>query len=119
MNKPRLLFDECTDPDVIAALRQMEPSIDIIRVGDPGAPALGTQDPDLLLAGEALGRVVVTNDKRTMPGHLANHYAAGHHTAGVILLRQGFSIGQLARAILDEWTKTTADDWIDRTMYLP
>jgi hypothetical protein len=119
MSKPRFLFDECTDPALIATLRQKEPSIDILRVCDPGAPQRGTLDPDLLLAAAALGRVLVTNDRQTMPGHLVQHFAAGHHTAGVILLRRGFSIGQLAKAILDEWTKTTADEWVDRTVYLP
>jgi hypothetical protein len=119
MSKPRLLCDECIDPDLIAALRQLDPSIDIIRVGDAGTPPRGTLDPDLLLAAEAMGRVLITNDRNTMPGHLISHFAAGHHTAGVILLRRGFSIGKKAQAIHSEWVKTTADDWIDGTIYLP
>jgi hypothetical protein len=119
MSKPRFLFDECTDPDVIAGLRRLEPAIDIIRVGDQGAPPGGTPDPDLLLAAESLGRVLVTNDRQTMPAHLSAHYLAGHHTAGVILLRGGFSLGSYVRAILREWATTTADQWIDRTVYLP
>ena len=119
MSKPRFLFDECTDPDLIAALRRREPTIDIIRVNDPGAPPSGTLDPDLLLAAEALGRVLVTNDKRTMPGHLRSHYQAGHHTAGVIMLRQRFPMGRYVQEILDEWTNTTADEWIDRIVVLP
>src|SRR5437868_13813413 len=47
--------------------------LDVLRVGDPPAPPLGTADPDLILWGEANGRVLVTNDRRTMPGHLTDH----------------------------------------------
>jgi len=119
MSKPRFLFDECIDPDLIAALLRLEPTIDALRVGDPGAPPKGTLDPDLLIAAEFMSRVLVTNDKRTMPRHLHAHYLAGHQTTGVIMLRQGFSIGHLAREIHQQWTTTTADEWIDRSLVLP
>jgi hypothetical protein len=96
-----------------------EPGIDILRVGDAGAPPLRTRDPDLLLAAEAMGRALVSKDKRTMPGHLVDHFAAGHHTAGVLLMRQGFPVGRYVREILMRYRTTTADEWIDRTEYIP
>ncbi len=119
MDKPRFLFDECTDPDLIEALRRREPNVDIIRVNDSGAPPSGTPDPDLLLAAETLQRVLLTNDKRTMPGHLKDHYAAGHRTAGVMMLRPNISLARYMREILNHWATTSADDWIDRTVYIP
>jgi hypothetical protein len=119
MNRPRFLCDECQQPALIAAMQQLAPDIDVIRVGDPGAPPRRTQDPDLLVAAEALGRVLITGDRSTMPGHLINHFAAGKHTAGVILLRRNFSIARYAQEIADRWATTTADDWIDVTIYLP
>jgi hypothetical protein len=119
MNKPRFLIDEDTARFLAGALRQKEPAVDIIRVGDPGTPPSGTLDPDLLIAAENLGRVLITQDKRTMPGHLADHFAAGRHTAGVMLLRQGFALSRIVQEILNHWATTTADDWIDRTVYIP
>lgn len=119
MSKARFLFDECTAKRLMAALLRIEPAIDALHVGDPGAPPKGTLDPDLLIATEGLGRVLVTNDKSTMPQHLRDHYQAGHHTAGVIILRQGFSIGRLAQEIHQQWVTTTADEWIDRIIVLP
>lgn len=119
MSKPRFLVDEDTHSGLLQAVRQMVPGIDGIRVGDPGAPPLGTLDPDLLIAAEAMGRVLVSNDRSTMPVHLANHFAAGRHTAGVILLRKGYTLGRYAREIVDQWVSTTADEWVDRTIYLP
>jgi hypothetical protein len=119
MSSPQLLCDEDQHPGLIAALHQLVPGIDIIQVGKAGGPPKQTQDPDLLLIAEALSRLLVSSDKKTMPVHLVNHFAAGHHTAGVILLRQGFSIGRLAQEIVDELGKTTPAEWIDRTIYLP
>jgi hypothetical protein len=119
VSKLKLLVDECTDPVLLSALRQSEPAIDVIRVGDPGAPPLGTKDPDLLIAAEALGRVLATNDRRTMSRHLVAHYAAGRHTAGVMLMREGFPLAGYVQAILQYWNTTTADEWIDRTVYIP
>jgi hypothetical protein len=103
----------------MAALRQLAPAIDVLRVGDPGAPPLGTKDADLLIAAESLGRVLVTNDRQTMPRHLVNHFVGGHHTAGVILMRAGYPLGRYIREILDHWTKTAAIDWVDRTIFVP
>jgi hypothetical protein len=119
MSKPRFLWDEHVDPAIIAAMQQLAPGIDVILVGDPGAPPRQTPDPDLLIAGEALGRVLVSKDKKSMPRHLINHFASGRHTAGVILLREGFSIGRYAQEIVNQWATTTADEWVDRTIYLP
>lgn len=119
MNKPRFLCDECQAKGLVKALQQLAPAIDVIRVGGSGAPPRGTLDPELLIAAEALGRVLITRDRRTMPGHLIDHFAAGRHTAGVILLRNGFSLGHYAQEIVDRWATTTADDWIDLTIYLP
>jgi hypothetical protein len=69
--------------------------LDVVRVGDPADLPLGTKDPDLLLWGEREGRVLVTRDWQTMPGHLAAHLAAGHHSPGVFIPRPGQSLPQL------------------------
>jgi hypothetical protein len=91
----------------------------LLRVGDPGAPPRETPDPDLLLAAQALGRVLLTNDRSTMPQHLVDHFAAGHHTAGVILMRKGFANAVYRDELLLIWGATTADEWIDCTDYIP
>jgi hypothetical protein len=117
--KPAFLMDECTDPALVAGLLIAEASIDIARVGGPNAPPGGTKDPDLIRAAAAVGRVLVSNDRSSMPAHLASHFAAGGHTAGVILLRGGYPLGRYVQEILGQWKTTSADEWIDRTIYLP
>jgi hypothetical protein len=43
-----------------------------------------------LLWAEREGRVLVTLDRHTMPGHLANHLRAGHNSPGSFLSANGF-----------------------------
>jgi len=119
MTQLRFLFDEDTDPDLIEALLRREPAVDALRVGWEGAPAEGTLDPDVLLAAESLGRMLISRDKQTMPDHLAAHFAAGRHTHGVALLRQGFSFGTHVGELLMLWSASEAEEWIDATLYLP
>src|SRR3954469_19438412 len=66
--------------------------LDTLRVGDTPAPPLGTVDPDLLLWCEANGRVLVSEDRKTMPGHLTAHFLAGRHVGGVFLLTPRWTI---------------------------
>src|SRR5438874_677749 len=98
MNTLRFLLDEDVNQDLVSALRAAEPAMDLLVVGQPGAPPKGTLDPALLLAAETLGRTLISGDRSTMIGHLKDHFDAGHHTCGVILLRGGFP---LARYVAD------------------
>ena len=119
MNPLRFLVDECVNRDVVTYLRTLEPDMDLVVVGEPGAPPKGTLDPDLLLAAEAQGRALISGDRSSTTRHLADHYDAGHHTAGVILLRGGFPVARYAAEIRLIWFATTADEWLDRTDYIP
>lgn len=46
--KVRFLLDESESSRLKAALLHLNPAIDVLRVGDPGAPPLGTPDPEVL-----------------------------------------------------------------------
>src|ERR1051326_1451124 len=100
MSQLCFLIDENTPDFLVNVLRAAEPGMDVVKVGEPGAPPRGTLDPELLIAAEVAGRCFITLDRRSMPGHLADHFAAGHHTCGVILLRGGLPVGQYAQEIL-------------------
>jgi hypothetical protein len=93
--------------------------LDVVQVGESGAPLRGTLDPDLLIAAEGFGRALLTGDRNSMWGHLANHFAAGHHTHGVFLMRNGFTLAVVLQEVLLIWAATEADEWIDVTIYIP
>ncbi|HKI38075.1 MAG TPA: hypothetical protein VKA46_39845 [Gemmataceae bacterium] len=69
--------------------------VDAVRVGDPPDLPRGTLDPDLLIWAEREGRVVVTDDRRTMPTHLADHLQAGRHSPGVLIVRKNYPLKQI------------------------
>ena len=69
--------------------------IDAVRVGDSPDLPLGSGDPAILLWAEGEGRILLTEDVHTMPGHLAKHVQGGHHLPGVFVISTGSSIGQL------------------------
>jgi hypothetical protein len=69
--------------------------IDAVRVGDPPDLPLGSADPTILLWAEREGRILLTQDVNTMPGFLAQHLQAGHHSPGVFMISVGCSIAQL------------------------
>ncbi len=71
--------------------------LDAVRVGDVPELPLASQDSGLLIWAEREGRILVTEDKRTMPGHLAEHLETGHRSPGVFMVRGGRSI----REVLD------------------
>lgn len=69
--------------------------IDVVEVGDPPDLPLGSSDPYILLWAEREGRIVVSLDQNTMPGHLAAHLQAGHHCAGLYIIRPNIKITQI------------------------
>jgi len=95
----RFVLDEHLRGILWKAIQQHNASgidlIDVVCVGDLPDLPLGTKDPDILAWAEREGRVLVTRDWNTMPGHLAAHLAANRHSPGVFILTKGHSVPQL------------------------
>lgn len=69
--------------------------IDAVRVGDPADMPLGSDDPVILLWAEREQRILVTEDRNTMAGHLARHLQAGQRSPGVFLITCGCGIAEM------------------------
>jgi len=112
-------MDRDMDHNIVRGLLHHEPLIDIMCVGHGDAPAGDMSDPQLLEFAWQNGRIFVSRDKSTMPKHLRARFESGRHTAGVILLKAGWSIGRYVEDLLLIWSANTEADWADRTIYLP
>ena len=76
--KPRFLLDEHVNRAIQRQLRRLNPNVDVLAIGDPGAPSTGTSDPDILTWLEESGYIFVTENRSTIPRHLsANLQLAG------------------------------------------
>jgi len=117
--KIRFLLDENRSPLLAHAVRRRNPAIDVLRVGDAGAPPLHTLDPELLLYCERDQRLLVTNNRHSMPKHIADHLAVGHHHWGVFRLSREMSLGPLSEQLHLLWSASEAEEWIDQFEWIP
>ncbi len=117
--KVRFLLDESEAPRLKTALLRLNPAIDVLRVGDPGAPALGTPDPDMLRYLELAQRMLITSNRTSMPAHLEAHWAAGGHLWGLLWIRPGTPTGKLAQELCLIWEASEAEEWHNQLDWVP
>jgi hypothetical protein len=115
----RLLLDENLSPRLKTALLLRFPEMDVLRVGDEGAPPFGTSDQDILLYTEQTRRLLVTDNRTSMPGHIADHLAAGRHHWGILYVSPRLSFGEMLDELGTVSGASTVDEWLDRTDWIP
>jgi hypothetical protein len=91
----KLLLDEHLSPEYRNQIQRREPEIVAWVVGDPGAPTRGTPDPAILHWCEEHHFVLLTNNRKSMPNHLATHLGSGRHVPGILVINPEWSFGAL------------------------
>lgn len=119
MSKVRFLLDENTPHAVGDQLRRHNSSIEVLAVGHHPAPAIGTLDPEILLWLEEFDYVLVTRNRRSMPGHLDDRLADGHSVPGILVIRPQANFGEVIADLLLIWESSQAHDFTDQIVYIP
>jgi hypothetical protein len=119
MSRIKFLLDEHVHPGIAEGLRKRLGEVIVWRVGDPTAPPLGTPDPDILLWCEAHRFVLVTNNRASMPTHLAEHLEAGRHMPGILTLNPKMSIGEHIDELEYIWQVADPGEFDDVIWFLP
>jgi len=117
--KARFLLDENMSPHLRAGIRARLPQLDIIRVGDTGAPPLETSDEAILLYLDRAGRILVTKNRASMPDHLQAHFAHGHRHWGILTVREGTRFQEIVEALELIEAASEAEEWINTIMWVP
>lgn len=117
--KPCFLLDEHVSRAIQRQLRRIEPKINILAVGNPEAPPVGTSDPDILIWMEENGYILVTENRSTIPGHISDHFAMGRHFPGVFWIRPGTGIGSLVEELHLIWHTSEAEEYLDYAIFIP
>lgn len=117
--KPRFLLDEHINRSIQRQLRRIDFEIDVLAIGDLGAPALGTSDPEILIWLEEHNYILVTENRSTIPVHLSDHFARGRHIPGVLWVRPNVGIGRLIEALHLIWAASDAEEYYDRAIFIP
>lgn len=118
------LFDENLGSELqgmVIRHNRVQPAyaMNALQVGDGAAPPKGTTDSELLVWCQENNRLLVTWDKRSMPGHLADHLASGRHSPGVFLVRPIVKISELVIFLATVAYASDADEWRDRCVWIP
>jgi predicted nuclease of predicted toxin-antitoxin system len=114
----KFLLDENLPGFYRVQLARHLPDRVVWAIGDPGAPLRGTQDPDILVWCGKMGFLLVTNNRASMPMHLADHLAQGNHIPGILVFRRCSAV----KAILDDLIliaeASSKDEFQDQLVYI-
>ena len=113
----RFQADADLDGRILRGLRRVAPEIDIQPAA--GAGLEGLADLEVLRISADSGRILVSQDRRTMPRHFSSYVAAGSLSAGVILLREAIPISIAIEELVLIWTASDAEEWINRLAWIP
>jgi len=112
----RFQADADLDGRILRGVHRSAPEIDIRTATAAGLE--GRDDLDVLRIAAASGRILISQDRRTMPSNFARFVKAAH-SPGVILLREGISIAAAIEEIILIWSASEAEEWTDRLMWIP
>jgi hypothetical protein len=119
MSDIRYLLDENVTPVFRTQLLKLDPRIMVWKMGDPGAPPLGTDDQTILRWCEENSFILVTNNRKTIPQHLSTHLDEGRHVPGIFELNPNMSIGETIDELLLIWVASEPEEYQDLIIYLP
>jgi len=117
----RFLFDECLSEHYDSRLvRTRRAAVRGLRASrSTGPTSEKTPDPEILKWAEAEGRIIITVDYTTMPGHLAAHLALGRNSPGICAIRPGVSPAAVTFELALIAHAGKSSDFVDCITYIP
>jgi hypothetical protein len=112
----RFQADADLDGRILRGLRRAAPEIDIRASGDAGLA--GLEDLEVLRIAADAGRILVSQDRRTMPAHFTR-FTSSAQSPGVILLRGATPISTAIEELVLIWSASEAEEWGGRLMWIP
>jgi predicted nuclease of predicted toxin-antitoxin system len=113
----RLLVDQNVNERILKGLVRREPAIDMLRVRAIGLSA--ADDPVILERAAWEDRVLLTHDRRTLPGFAYARVVAHQPIPGVVVVSKKLSIGQAIDELLLAVYCLSPDECKDAIRYFP
>src|SRR5258708_621782 len=114
--KIRFQADADLNKIILQAVIRREPNIDFLTA--EAADLVGLKDPEVLTVAAKEGRVLVSHDQKTIPGHFSE-FIVHTQSPGLLLIPQHFPIAAAMEDILLIWFASEAEEWVNRIRYLP
>ena len=114
----RVKFQADADLDgrILRGVRRVAPEVDIRSAAESGLD--GLSDPEVLRLAAASGRVLVSQDRRTMPGHFGA-FVKNAHSPGLILLRYAIPIRTAIDELILISNASDAEELVNRLVWIP
>ena len=119
MNEFALLLDENVPHVLRDQLWQHNRNLNVVCVGEQGAPPISAPDPKILDWLEANGYLLITLNRSSMPIHLRDHLVAGGHVPGILAIRPHRSISEIVDELLLIVEAAKPSEFQDQITYLP
>lgn len=113
----KFLADENFHNHAVRGLRRRLPELDLVRIPDVGLR--GADDPTVLEWAAQEGRLLLTHDVRTMPGHVEDRLSKGLPMPGVVFVAQSFLLSALIDDLEILALCSEDNEWEGQTLYLP
>ena len=114
--RPRFQADENFNVKIISGVLRREPSVNFQSA--KAARLLGWRDPEVLASAARDGRVTVSHDRETMPGHFSR-FIEQSTSPGLLIVSQKLDIREAIEQILLIWVASEEEEWINRVGYVP
>lgn len=114
--KPRFQADADFNRKIVIGLLRREPSVDFLGAHEGGV--VDVPDQRVLEIAANAGRILVSHDRKTMPGHFAR-FLEGRSSPGVIIVSQDLDIGAAIEDLLMIWAAMDAEEWTDQIGFVP
>ena len=101
---------------IVEGLLRLEASVDFQTHRSAGLDR--RPDPDVLRIAADSGRILVTHDRNTMPGHLRN-FIRQQSSPGIIVVPQRMPVRLVAEDLLLMWAASEPEGWRNLIVYLP
>jgi hypothetical protein len=90
-----------------------------MRVGNLADLPLQTPDTLIIALAEQAGRILLTYDESSIPGHWLDHLRSGRHSPGVFIVRANIALPLILEAMVIVAHASESSEWIDRFEYIP
>jgi len=114
--KIRFLADVNLSAAIVEAVLRLEASIDFQTQRIAGLDR--KTDPEVLRIAAESGRLLVTHDRNTMPGHL-RRFIIEQNSPGIIVIPQRMRVKFVAEDLHLMRAASDAEEWHNRVVYLP
>ena len=114
--KVRYQADADLNEDIVTGVRRRAPEIDFQTAHEAGLG--GMKDFEVLALAASEGRILVTHDRRTMPGHFGKFVESGN-SPGLFIVPQYAELLPVIEELILIWSASEAEEYVNSVRAVP